>query len=69
MRACATAAGRHTLTYCQCCCECCCRRCFRCLCVVCCQQEAYADPSKVLFSRRLRIYKVRVRTLQHTRRK
>ncbi|KAF8068235.1 Low molecular mass early light-inducible protein HV90 [Scenedesmus sp. PABB004] len=29
----------------------------RCLCVCCCQQEAYADASKVLFSRKLRVCK------------
>lgn len=34
-----------------------CRRCARCLCVVCCQQEAFADAAKVLSSRKLRAYK------------
>jgi hypothetical protein len=31
----------------------------RCVKVVCCQQEAYADANKVLFSKRLRVKKVR----------
>lgn len=31
----------------------------RCIRVVCCQQEAYADANKVLFSKRLRFMKVR----------
>lgn len=30
----------------------------RCVKVVCCQQEAYADANKVLFSKRLRVMKV-----------
>lgn len=36
-----------------------CRRFVRCIRVVCCQQEAYADANKVLFSKRLRFMKVR----------
>lgn len=36
----------------------CCRRFVRCVKVVCCQQEAYADANKVLFSKRLRVKKV-----------
>lgn len=35
------------------------RRFVRCIKVVCCQQENYADANKVLFGRRLRIMKVR----------
>jgi hypothetical protein len=35
------------------------RRFVRCVKVVCCQQEAYADANKVLFSKRLRVLKVR----------
>jgi hypothetical protein len=35
-----------------------CRRFVRCIKVVCCQQSAYADANKVLFSKRLKIMKV-----------
>jgi hypothetical protein len=35
------------------------RRVARCCCVICCQQEAYGQADKVLWGRKLKVYKVR----------